>query len=179
LKSFRTSPWDPYENLPLDYGRIFQFQNFKRSKKRVMDSLEKGVQLGNRVTIEIKNVPCDILDNVNQSTMFPIFGLLPYEHKLSIVNFVIQRSSEFTETVKSKDKVIIMCGFRQYVVQPLYSTYTRGGPNNVHKFERFLQNGRASVATVYAPIQFGPTPILMFKYQTKTSWGSGMFFILI
>ena len=35
LESFRTSPWDPYENLPIDYARIFQFADYKRTVKRV------------------------------------------------------------------------------------------------------------------------------------------------
>jgi len=43
LKSFRTSPWDPKENLPSDYARIFQFENFDRTCKRVMkDGNRKG-----------------------------------------------------------------------------------------------------------------------------------------
>ncbi|KAJ7305286.1 hypothetical protein JRQ81_011203 [Phrynocephalus forsythii] len=36
LKSFRTSPWDPKENLPRDYARIFQFQNFARMRKHIL-----------------------------------------------------------------------------------------------------------------------------------------------
>ena len=36
LKSFRSSPWDPKENLPYDYARIFQFENFQRTRKNVL-----------------------------------------------------------------------------------------------------------------------------------------------
>jgi pre-rRNA-processing protein TSR1 len=35
MRSFRTSPWDPFENLPRDYGRIFQFEDFKRTERGV------------------------------------------------------------------------------------------------------------------------------------------------
>lgn len=36
LKSFRSSPWDPLENLPLDFSRIYQFQNFERMRRRIL-----------------------------------------------------------------------------------------------------------------------------------------------
>eukprot|EP00842_Homolaphlyctis_polyrhiza_P004526 jgi/Hompol1/5074/HPOL_001296-RA len=174
LKSFRNSTWDPYENLPVDYACIFQFQNFRRSKKRVMDSLEEGggVLPGTYVTLHLKNVPRQVFDGHSNERLFCVFGLLPYEHKISIVNFVVQRNQDYTEPVKSKDPMILMSGFRRYVIQPVYSTYTRGGANNVHKFERYLQHGSPSVATVYAPIQFGPAPVLMFKYDPtgEHSW---------
>jgi len=41
LKSFRTSPWDPKENLPRDYARIFQFQDFSRTRKHLFRQIEK------------------------------------------------------------------------------------------------------------------------------------------
>ncbi|KXJ22849.1 Pre-rRNA-processing protein TSR1-like [Exaiptasia diaphana] len=58
LKSFRTSPWDPKENLPTDYARIFQFQNFNRTRKRVMveDEIEGALE-GWYITVHIINVP--------------------------------------------------------------------------------------------------------------------------
>lgn len=46
LRSFRTSPWDPYENLPLEYGEIFQFENFKATRRRVeTEAMDEGVEV--------------------------------------------------------------------------------------------------------------------------------------
>ncbi|KAJ3017464.1 hypothetical protein HKX48_003533 [Thoreauomyces humboldtii] len=183
LKSFRTSPWDPYENLPLDYSRIFQFQNFRRTRRRVLDGLEEGgVCPGTHVTLYIQNVPRAAFDQRDISRPFVAFTLLPHEHKYSILNFTVTRPGEtpINESIydfaplKSKDPVILHCGFRRYVVQPVYSTNTRGGPNNVHKFERFLHSDQTSIATVYAPIQFGPAPVLVWRYiEGQTSWDAG------
>ena len=62
LKSFRTSPWDPYENLPLDYSRIFQFQNYKLSRKKVFNTTGmEGAPVGSYVTVYIKDVPKELL----------------------------------------------------------------------------------------------------------------------
>lgn len=43
LQSFRTSPWDVKENLPLEYARIFQFENFDRTRKRMFKNLENVI----------------------------------------------------------------------------------------------------------------------------------------
>jgi hypothetical protein len=36
LQSFRSSPWHPKENLPQDYARIFQFENFAGTQRRLL-----------------------------------------------------------------------------------------------------------------------------------------------
>ena len=40
LQSFHSSLWDPKENLPPNYARIFQFDNFRRTQKRVLSNSE-------------------------------------------------------------------------------------------------------------------------------------------
>jgi hypothetical protein len=46
LKSFRTSPWDPYENLPVEYAKVFQFENWNGTRKRVeTEGKEGGVRV--------------------------------------------------------------------------------------------------------------------------------------
>ncbi|KAJ3320397.1 hypothetical protein HDV06_005320 [Boothiomyces sp. JEL0866] len=167
LKSFRNSPWDPYENLPIDYSRIFQFQNFKRSKKKALDSVEDGISVGTRVVVEIVDVPESFTQK--KHSILALFGLLPYEQKISVLNFCVQRQSDYTDPVKSKDPMILMCGFRTLIVSPIYSTFTRGGPNNVFKFNRYLLD-KMTMGTIYAPVQYGPAPVLMFKYSPTPTW---------
>ena len=41
MRSFRTSPWDPFENLPRDYARIYQFEDFKRTERTVRRRAEQ------------------------------------------------------------------------------------------------------------------------------------------
>jgi len=41
MRSFRTSPWDPFENLPRDYARIFQFEDFRRTERSVRRRAEQ------------------------------------------------------------------------------------------------------------------------------------------
>lgn len=36
LKNFRTAEWDPREGLPDEYSRIFEFENFGRTRQRVL-----------------------------------------------------------------------------------------------------------------------------------------------
>lgn len=171
LKSFRTSPWDPYEDLPRDYARIFQFEDFHKTRRRVEGAaLLDGVQPGFRVTVWIKDVPraaairaraCNVdeLAMVDCAVPFVLFGLLRHEHKKSVLNFTVTRNTEYEAPVRSKDALVLCLGPRRFRVKPIFSQHSRGGGkgvNNVHKFERYLRQGvSASVATVYAPITFG------------------------
>lgn len=50
LESFRTSQWDPKENLPEDFSRIFQFENYDRTRRRVFKELEDSLENMVRVT---------------------------------------------------------------------------------------------------------------------------------
>lgn len=166
LQSFRTSPWDPMENLPIDYARIFQFENYQKTKHRVINDAGVGGCgiKGACITLHILNVPKEVSDSYDPSRPFTIFGLLENEHKTSVMNFVVTRNSDYNEPIRSKDPLILCCGFRRYLASPIYSQNTQGkGTNNVHKFERFLNPGVTCVASIYGPIQFGHSPIMLFK----------------
>ncbi|KAF8550847.1 DUF663-domain-containing protein [Imleria badia] len=165
LRSFRTSPWDPYENLPQEYARIFEFEEFKRTERDVSRAVETdGVEPGTRVTVYLEGVPQEASD----SSCAPIVlhGLLKHEHKKTVLHFTVQRNTEYSGSVKSKDPLILCYGPRRLRVNPIYSQHTRGGgkgANNVHKFERFLGHGTTIVASIYAPVAFGKQPCTLLR----------------
>jgi len=167
LRSFRTSPWDPYESLPLDYGRIFQFEDYERTKRNVIRKAnEEGIEAGRRVIVHIKNVPRQCTLSHDPTYPFIIFGLLRHEHKVSVLHFSVQRNTECEESVRSKDPLTLCIGPRRFCTNPIFSQHLRGGGkgvNNVHKFERYLRHGGTTVATTYGPIVFGKQPCMFLK----------------
>ncbi|KAK4700449.1 pre-rRNA-processing protein TSR1, partial [Phenoliferia sp. Uapishka_3] len=173
MKSFRTSAWDPYEELPMEYSRCFMFEDFKRmGRKMELKALREGVEAGTRVVLHIKNVPQSFIASYNPLLPLVVFGLLKHEHKYSVMHFTIQRNTECTETVRSKDPLVVIIGPRRFVINPIFSQHTaRGGgkgANNVHKFERFLRHGiNATIATAYLPITFGSQPAVLLRVPTS------------
>ncbi|XP_059573561.1 pre-rRNA-processing protein TSR1 homolog isoform X2 [Alligator mississippiensis] len=184
LKSFRTSPWDPKENLPRDYARIFQFQDFSRTRKHVFRQLEKeetdGAAVGWYVTLHISSVPVSLMESFRQGKPLVLFSLLPHEQKMSVLHFLVRRHPGNVEPVKAKEELIFHCGFRRFRASALYSQHTSA---DKHKAERFLRPDAALVVTVYAPITFPPALVLLFKQRSnedvlwfkpvelRTKWG--------
>jgi len=171
LKSFRTSEWDPKENLPIDYARIFQFENFGRTKKRVLANEEdddedeeevrrrRGPRPGLYVTIHVANVPKRFVHSLDAGAPLVVYQPLPLEQKMSLINVVL-RTVKDAPVVKSKERLVFHLGFRRFAVQPVFSQHTNG---TRHKYCRFLEKDGVTVASFYAPITFSPASAMAFK----------------
>ncbi|XP_041918972.1 pre-rRNA-processing protein TSR1 homolog [Alosa sapidissima] len=165
LKSFRTSPWDPLENLPLNYSRIFQFQSFERTRRRVLAESkeeEEGAMVGWYVTLHLLDVPPSVLESVQQGRPLVLISLLPHEQKMSVMHMVVRRHPSNTEPIKSKEELVFQCGFRRFRASPIFSQHTSA---DKHKMERFLRADAPTVVSVYAPISFPTAGVLLFKQR--------------
>lgn len=172
LKSFRTSSWDPKESLPLEYARIFAFENFARTKKHVLAKaleIEQGkkdwcASVGSYVRLHVKEVPVSVASKIcTNAKSVPVItcGLFQHESKMSVLHFSIKKHNSYTDPIKSKEELIFHVGFRQFVVRPIYSSDNIN--SDKHKMERFLHAGRFSIASVFAPISFPPLPLIAMK----------------
>lgn len=172
LESFRTSPWDVKENLPLDYAKIYQFKNFDRTKRRIIkeaQEVDDGVLPGWYIQIFVKAVQQDLWNaylSAGNGGHLIVYGLLPHEHQMSVMNVCLKRTPNSSIPIKSKERLIVQCGYRRFIVNPIYSQHTNG---DKHKYERFFRPGMTVVATFFAPIQFPPAPVVCFRENPDTS----------
>ncbi|CCU74971.1 pre-rRNA processing protein Tsr1 [Blumeria hordei DH14] len=166
LKSLRSSPWEESEDRahePEEWRRLLQVPNYKSARSRATrEALVGGVAPGTRVHIYLRNVPLSLKTHYDSSRPLNLFSLLRHEHKRAVLNFNINLSSDYPEPIKSKTELILQCGPRRFVINPLFS---QGGhtSNDVHKFDRYLHPGTSAVATFIAPLTWGSVPTLVFK----------------
>ncbi|KTG06816.1 hypothetical protein cypCar_00005551 [Cyprinus carpio] len=165
LKSFRSSPWDPLENLPPDYSRIYQFQNFERMRRRILadaTSEEEGAMEGWYVTLHIVDVPPSVMESFQTGKPLVLVSLLPHEQKMSVMHMLVRQHPSNTEPVKTKEDLVFQCGFRRFRASAIFSQHTSA---DKHKMERFLRPGAPTVMSVYAPITFPTAGVLVFKQR--------------
>jgi pre-rRNA-processing protein TSR1 len=175
LKSLRTSHWEEDEDKahePEDWRRLLQVPDYKSAKSHATrEALFGGIAPGTRVHIYLRNVPISLKSSYDPSRPLNLFSLLRHEQKRAACNFNITLSSDYPEPLKSKEELVMQCGPRRFVINPLFS---EGGntSNDVHKFDRFLHPGRSAIATFIAPLTWGSVPTLFFKRTVLESTNS-------
>ena len=74
LQSFKKSAWDPYENLPREYAKIFQFANFRQTYKKVTSEEQDGPGF---IPVKFYNIClfsiCICISNLSPMGLNPIF----------------------------------------------------------------------------------------------------------
>ncbi|RHY33398.1 hypothetical protein DYB32_001646 [Aphanomyces invadans] len=188
MKSFRTSPWDPKESLPMDYARLFQFDSFTATQKRVLDEGKAAEDLwkrtqetvlhgeyvasGSFVTLVLINVPAAaVAARASINRVCVLSSLLRHENRASVLNFSLQRHGPSADIpVKSKDRMSFHCGFRRFDGCPIFSDQNLKADK--HKFQRFLPTNGWSVASVYGPATFQPASVLVVYQNSLIASGT-------
>jgi pre-rRNA-processing protein TSR1 len=175
LKSLRTSPWQKDEDRayePEQWRRLLQIPDYAASKSRsTREALVGGVEPGTRVHIHVKGVPPEQEMSYKQGSPITAFSLLRHEQKKTVVNYLFNLSSDHTSSIKAKEELIVQCGPRRFVINPLFSQ-AGSTPNDVHKYCRYLHPGQSAIASFIGPVTWGSVPVLFFK-KTSSDAASG------
>lgn len=173
LKSLRTGEWDPKEQLPQDYGSVFQFRDLPATRKRVLTNAtadasksENFACSGMRAYVEIEDLTGTALSKIEhilKVRRLPVVacGLLKNENRRSVVHFALKRSESIPEdaVIKAKMPLELHCGFVRFMGRPMFSEHNAN--TDKHKMERFLVPGRWTVASFYGPAIYAPAPALL------------------
>jgi len=170
LKSFRTSPWDPYEDLPVAYGRIWEFESFSSTarayRQQFLDEceeIEDGGVGSLYCHVYLKGVPPSVMDSHPSGNCFILSSLFPCEEKVSVMHSHVQRVKDYSEVIKSKQEVQLHCGFRRFPARPIYSEIPKKASQcKKYKFSRFFNPEETVCASFYSPTIFPPCSVLMF-----------------
>lgn len=177
LKSLRTGEWDPKEQLPPQYAKLFQFKNMAATRKKVLKDATKEAEdakngaalnfakAGHKAYIQLIDVPADIQNDICRKlnrTCGPTVacGMLRHENRQSVVHFGIRRVDEESSVdLKAKTHLEMHCGFVRFEGRPMFSEHNAN--SDKHKMERFLKHERYTVASFYGPSIYAPAPALL------------------
>jgi pre-rRNA-processing protein TSR1 len=167
LKSLKSSVWETEEDRPYEpeeWQRLLEISDYKRTATKFMrEAYAGGVAPGTRVSVHLRGVPLKYQEI--QSRPLAMFSLLRHEHKRTACNYSILVSSEHEAPIRSKTEMIVQCGPRRMVINPLFSQ-AGNTPNNVHKFDRYLHPGHSAIASFIGPLTWGNVPLLYFERTT-------------
>jgi pre-rRNA-processing protein TSR1 len=121
LKSLKASTWETEEDRPYEpeeWQRLLDISDYKRTATKFMrEAWAGGVKPGTRVSVHLRGVPLHFQET--QSRPMAMFSLLRHEHKRTACNYSILLSSEHEGPIKSKTELIVQCGPRRMVINPV------------------------------------------------------------
>ncbi|EUD69403.1 hypothetical protein C922_00266 [Plasmodium inui San Antonio 1] len=178
LQSFKSSYIDVYEDLPLAYSRIYDYENYenlsKYSKKKFV---ENSKIVGGEFTVTdayclfvIKNDGklLQLLNDIKKKNLpIVVSSLLPYERKVTVVNMEVERMASYSEKVQSKEVFEIVCGFRHFISCPIFSEQIIKGIQSKGKYEKHLKHGKKYVASIFGFTTVTNAPVFLIKRITS------------
>jgi pre-rRNA-processing protein TSR1 len=138
-------------------------------------AIDRSLKPGTRVTVYLRGAPAAAAEPGTSPLV--MLGLFPHEHKQTVLHFAVQRNTEYSEPVRSKDPLVLLVGPRRLRVRPTYSEHTRGGgrgANNVHKFARYLRPGATVIASTFGPVVYGQQPCMLLRETEDVQGESNM-----
>jgi pre-rRNA-processing protein TSR1 len=121
LKSLKQSVWETEEDKPYEpeeWQRLLEISDYKRTATKFMrEAWAGGVKAGTRVSVHLRGVPLQFQQT--QSRPIAMFSLLRHEHKRTACNYSILLSSDYDKSIKAKTELIVQCGPRRLVINPV------------------------------------------------------------
>ncbi|SCM12067.1 ribosome biogenesis protein TSR1, putative [Plasmodium chabaudi adami] len=183
LQSLRTSFIDVYEDLPLTYSRVYDYEChenlMKYSKKKYIENckiIQEKYSLADTYCIFVIKNDGNLINLMNNyeklKLPFILSSILPFERKVTVVNMEIEKSATYLEKVQSKDIFKIICGFRHFIGAPIFSEQIIKSIQSKGKYEKFVNHGKKYIASIFGFTTVTSSPVFIIK--TKNIINNGV-----
>jgi len=169
--------WDETVDLPVEYKKIFHFQNLRRTFRRATWEAEQlhrtqAASPGQFVRLHLVNVSRAqaqaVSDMLVRGVPVVVSGMLRHENKRGVLHTSLQRHVSLTDDqiIKGKQTLVFDMGFRRVSARPVYSN-ALGTPKVgqvKYLMQRFLlPSASPTTASLLSPLVYPGTPALAFR----------------
>ena len=144
VDSLRNCSWDPYENLPIHYAKIFRFQNFEQTQREAMKKSQlEGLPInGTYIRLILKPVDEKTANAIAEAATRPFLVLSTlhaHETKISFNHFRVKRTERDRSIIENETPLEFHIGFRRFTFKPVFSEMIKN--SKVSKMHRFFPHG--------------------------------------
>lgn len=109
----------------------------------------EGYRAGMYVRVELREVPCELVDRFDPHYPLVLGGLLPMEESLAFLQLRFKKHRWHNKILKTKDPIILSMGWRRFQTLPLYAMQDHNMRNRMLKY---TPEHMHCIASIYGPV---------------------------